>query len=102
MIEALCKKAALIKRNALAAPFERAFDQSSIKSSSLTNSTSSSAPHTSTGEEVMIIPYRDEETIFIMSKTDRVTVIFQTTFKEEADRIFGKVFLQVYHKLSPI
>jgi hypothetical protein len=26
-----------------------------------------------------------------------VTVIFSTVFREETDRIFGKVFLQVHH-----
>lgn len=39
--------------------------------------------------------YRDDETIYVQASFDRVTVIFSTMFREETDRIFGKVFLQV-------
>ena len=42
----------------------------------------------------MAIHYRDEEAIYIKASHDRVTVIFSTIFREETDRIFGKVFLQ--------
>lgn len=45
--------------------------------------------------ELMQIHYRDEEAVFIQAAPDRVTVIFSTVFREETDRIFGKVFLQV-------
>ncbi len=76
---------ALLKRNALAAPFELAFKkQKELESSS-------------TGQgDLMAIHYRDEEAIYIQAAHDRVTVIFSTVFREETDRIFGKVFLQVY------
>jgi actin related protein 2/3 complex subunit 2 len=75
---------ALVKRNALAAPFELAFKkQKELESSS-------------TGQgDLMAIHYRDEEAIYIRAAHDRVTVIFSTVFREETDRIFGKVFLQV-------
>lgn len=43
----------------------------------------------------MVLHYRDEEAIFVQAAKDRVTVIFSTVFREETDRIFGKVFLQV-------
>jgi len=43
----------------------------------------------------MQMHYRDEEAIYIRASADRVTVIFSTVFREETDRIFGKVFLQV-------
>ena len=43
----------------------------------------------------MQIHYRDEEAMYIQAAPDRVTVIFSTIFREETDRIFGKVFLQV-------
>jgi len=43
----------------------------------------------------MQIHYRDEEAMYIQAAPDRVTVIFSTVFREETDRIFGKVFLQV-------
>ncbi|HEV7735819.1 MAG TPA: hypothetical protein VGO47_00360, partial [Chlamydiales bacterium] len=74
----------LIKRNALGAPFECAFAiQKSLESN--------------VGEvgELMAIHYRDEEAIYVQPAHDRVTVIFSTIFREETDRIFGKVFLQV-------
>jgi Arp2/3 complex, 34 kD subunit p34-Arc len=75
---------ALLKRNALAAPFELAFrKQKELESSS------------SGQGDLMAIHYRDEEAIYIQAAHDRVTVIFSTVFREETDRIFGKVFLQV-------
>ena len=58
--------------------------------------TSESAPQgIQEGGEVMAIHYREEEAIYIKANWDRVTVIFSTVFREETDRIFGKVFLQV-------
>lgn len=36
------------------------------------------------------------EAIYILPSSDRVTVIFSTLFREETDRIFGKVFLQEF------
>jgi len=43
----------------------------------------------------MEIPYRNNESIFVFALQDHVTVIFSTEFKEDTDKIFGKVFLQV-------
>lgn len=47
--------------------------------------------------QLMAVHYRDEEAIYVMAAHDRVTAVFSTIFKEEQDRIFGKVFLQVCH-----
>lgn len=75
----------LLKRNALAAPFELAFKtQKQLESSG------------SGQGELLQIHYRDEEAIYIQAAPDRVTVIFSTVFREETDRIFGKVFLQEF------
>ena len=83
----MVKSLSLLKRNALAAPFESAFQtQKSLESSG-------AAPDAKS--EMMQIHYRDEEAIYIQAAPDRVTVFFSTVFKEETDRIFGKVFLQV-------
>ena len=77
-----------MKRNALAAPFEHAFaSQKSLDASG--------APADGSQSEMMQIHYRDEEAIYIQAAPDRVTVFFSTVFREETDRIFGKVFLQV-------
>jgi len=43
----------------------------------------------------MEIPYRNNESIFVFALQDHVTVIFSTEFKEDTDKIFGRVFLQV-------
>jgi actin related protein 2/3 complex subunit 2 len=84
---------ALFKRNALAAPFEHAF----------TSQKGLDSAGAGTGD-LMQIHYRDEEAIYIQASHDRVTVIFSTVFRDETDRIYGKVFLQVcapVFRLSP-
>lgn len=79
---------ALLKRNALAAPFERAFQvQKELEANG--------APADGSQSELMAIHYRDEEAIYIQAAPDRVTVFFSTVFREETDRIYGKLFLQV-------
>ncbi|KAK9249255.1 Arp2/3 complex, 34 kd subunit p34-Arc-domain-containing protein [Lipomyces tetrasporus] len=94
--EALIEKIALLKRNALAAPFEKAFAQfDELSAEAAKNSLDLSVPEDS-GADVMAIHYRDEESIFIKASHDRVTVIFSTVFREETDRVFGKVFLQEF------
>lgn len=45
--------------------------------------------------ELKIVKYREEEAIFIQASHDRVTIIFSTVFKDETDRVYGRVFLQV-------
>ncbi|KAJ3066188.1 hypothetical protein HDU98_010512, partial [Podochytrium sp. JEL0797] len=77
---ALVRSLAMLKRNALAAPFEAAFQ--------------AQTEGRNTG--VMTVNYREQESMYIMGFADRVTVIFSTQFKEEADKIFGKVFLQEF------
>lgn len=81
--DAFINSIALLKRNALAAPFEQAFrEQKQLESSG------------SNQGQLMQMHYRDEEAIYVRASADRVTVIFSTVFQEETDRIFGKVFLQ--------
>jgi len=83
--DALIMSISLMKRNALAAPFERAFQvQKSLES------------QTGGNGDLMAIHYRDEEAIYVQAAHDRVTVVFSTIFREETDRIFGKVFLQEF------
>lgn len=94
--EDLIRRLSLLKRNVMAAPFERAFDEFAQLSEEASRYTSESAPQgVKEGGEVMAIHYREEEAIYIKASHDRVTVIFSTIFREETDRIFGKVFLQV-------
>lgn len=80
-LDAFIRRVSLLKANAMAAPFERAFDDQLAGQSSA---------------DYMVIHYREDETIFIKSAADRVTVIFSTLFKEETDKILAKVFLQEF------
>jgi actin related protein 2/3 complex subunit 2 len=65
----------------MSAPFERAFSMYLQRAS---------------GKEILYVPYREEEAIYFRPQMDRITVIFSTTFKDETDRIFGRVFLQEF------
>ena len=95
--EDLVRRVSLLKRNAMAAPFERAFADFARRQEEASKFTSESAPEgVREGGEVMAIHYRDEEAIYIKASHDRVTVIFSTIFREETDRVFGKVFLQEF------
>ncbi|KAF9357943.1 hypothetical protein BGX26_002793 [Mortierella sp. AD094] len=86
--EDVIRKVSLLKRNAMAAPFERAFDAQALAEKEDTWDPSTS--------QLMTIPYRDGEVIYVQNQQDRVTVIFSTLFKEETDRVFAKVFLQEF------
>ncbi|CCD26584.1 Arc35p NDAI_0I00150 [Naumovozyma dairenensis CBS 421] len=50
----------------------------------------------STSKSLYTIRYRDDENIFIKPSNDRITVIFETIFQDETDKVFGKVFLQEF------
>jgi len=45
----------------------------------------------------VVIPFRDQETMFIKAKSDHVVVIFSTTFKDKTDQVLAKEFLQSFH-----
>ena len=71
----------------MAQPFERAFEQQiQFEEQNQHNP----------DPVLMQIHYRDQEAIYIQAQYDRVTVIFSTLFKEEVDKIFGRVFLQEF------
>lgn len=93
----LIRRISLLKRNVMAAPFEQAFDEYATLHEEASKYTSESAPQgIAEGGETRAIHYREEEAIYIKASHDRVTVIFSTVFREETDRIFGKVFLQEF------
>lgn len=93
----LIRKISLLKRNTMAAPFEQAFDEYQQLHEEASKYTTESAPQgIREGGQVRAIHYRDEEAIYIKANFDRVTVIFSTIFKDETDRVFGKVFLQEF------
>ncbi|KAI0111940.1 P34-Arc-domain-containing protein [Daldinia grandis] len=95
--EELVSKVSLLKRNAMAAPFEHAYAEHYKLKEDASKYTSEEAPQgVREGGEVMAIHYRDEEAIYVKASHDRVTVIFSTIFREETDRVFGKVFIQEF------
>uniref|UniRef100_A0A1B6E4U4 Arp2/3 complex 34 kDa subunit n=1 Tax=Clastoptera arizonana TaxID=38151 RepID=A0A1B6E4U4_9HEMI len=79
--EELVKKIGLLKRNCFASVFEKYFDFQERGEG---------------GHKQAIINYRDEETLYIEAKSDRVTVVFSTIFKDENDVVIGKVFMQEF------
>jgi actin related protein 2/3 complex subunit 2 len=96
----LIRRISLLKRNAMAAPFEQAFDEFEHFKEEAAKYTSESAPQgVQEGGEVRAIHYREQEAIYIKASHDRVTVIFSTIFQDETDRVFGKVFLQVSYSV---
>jgi actin related protein 2/3 complex, subunit 2 len=83
----------------MAAPFEQAFDEfEQLKEEASKYSPETAPQGVKEGGEVRAIHYREEEAIYIKASHDRVTVIFTTLFRDETDRVFGKVFLQVGSK----
>ncbi|KAL5596918.1 hypothetical protein BROUX41_006406 [Berkeleyomyces rouxiae] len=95
--DALIMKFALLKRNAMAAPFEAAYQEHYKLRDEASKYTTEEAPQgLREGGEVMAIHYREEESIFVKASHDRVTVIFSTIFREETDKVYGKVFIQEF------
>lgn len=93
----LISRCSLLKRNAMAAPFFEAFDEYDALSAEASKYTVESAPKgIEEGGTVRAIHYRDEEAIYIKALPDSVVVIFSVLFREDTDRVFGKVFLQEF------
>lgn len=81
----------------MAAPFEQAYKEHYELKEEASKFTSEEAPQgIREGGQVKAIHYREEEAIYVKASHDRVTVIFSTVFREETDRVFGKVFIQEF------
>lgn len=95
----LIKELSNLKRNAMAAPFEQAFNRYDelLKKYANANTYSEEIQQELFNEPVSVIKYRGiDECIYLKPSFDRVTVIFSTVFQDETDKIFGKVFLQEF------
>ncbi|KAI0393519.1 Arp2/3 complex [Xylariaceae sp. FL0594] len=93
----LISKISLLKRNAMAAPFERAYAEHYKLKEAASRYTTEEAPQgVKEGGDLMAIHYREQEAIYLKASHDRVTVIFSTRFRDETDRVFGKVFIQEF------
>jgi len=71
---------ALLKRHALAAPFYKVFADIEQKKPG----------------NLVELPYRDDEAIYLKPESDRCIVIFSINFKDPDDIVLAKVFLQEY------
>jgi len=76
-------KVSKLKRNCFASVFEKYFE----------------AQAAGNVEKRAVINYRDDETMYVEAKKDRVTVIFSTVFRDESDITFGKVFMQEFKEI---
>ncbi|CUM64391.1 uncharacterized protein PRCAT00001993001 [Priceomyces carsonii] len=95
----LIEEISFLKRHAMAAPFEQAFNRYDELTQTYANSNTYSEEIQSElqKEPVLVVKYRgSDESIYIKPSFDRVTVIFSTIFLDETDKIFGKVFLQEF------
>lgn len=72
------KQVSLLKRNCFASVFEKYFEFQERGEE---------------GHKRAVIHYREEETLYVEAKSDRVTVIFSTIFKDETDIVMSKVFM---------
>jgi actin related protein 2/3 complex, subunit 2 len=71
-----------MKRHCFAAPFEQAF------AAQIACEKGQPAP------APIVLPYRENESIFINVEKDRTTVIFSTLFRDDDDIVLSKIFLQ--------
>ncbi|XP_077129326.1 actin-related protein 2/3 complex subunit 2 [Ranitomeya variabilis] len=79
--DAMIHQAGMLKRNCFASVFEKYFRfQEEGKD----------------GERRAVIHYREDETMYVEAKKDRVTVVFSTVFKDDDDVVIGKVFMQEF------
>ncbi|AGO13655.1 AaceriAGL221Wp [[Ashbya] aceris (nom. inval.)] len=78
----------LLKMTTMAYVFQLAFDESARLAELPEERQEAAGVH--------LIQYRDDENIYIKPSGDRVTVIFETVFQGETDKVFGKVFLQEF------
>lgn len=92
----LAEKVALLRRNAMAAPFEQAFDRFDELAQEASNTNVDLYAPTKDSEPVLAIHYRPHESIYIQPSYDRVTVHFSTLFRDDTDRVLGKIFLQEF------
>jgi len=81
--EEVVKKCGLLKRNCFAAVFEKYFQFQEQGEE---------------GQQQAVIHYRDDETMYVEAKSDRVTVIFSTIFKDASDIILSEVFMREFRE----
>jgi len=81
--EEVVKKCGRLKRNCFASVFEKYFEFQEAGEE---------------GQSQAVIHYRDDETMYVEAKADRVTVIFSTIFKDASDIILSEVFMREFRE----
>merc|ERR1711902_39523 len=81
--EEIVKKCGRLKRNCFAAVFEKYFEFQERGEE---------------GQSQAVIHGRDDETMYVEAKSDRVTVIFSTIFKDASDIILSEVFMREFRE----
>lgn len=81
--EEIVKKCGRLKRNCFASVFEKYFEFQEREEE---------------GQKQAVIHYRDDETMYVQAKSDRVTVIFSTIFKDASDIILSEVFMREFRE----
>ncbi|SCU92849.1 LAFA_0F13278g1_1 [Lachancea sp. 'fantastica'] len=84
----------LLKIHVMSFAFQLAFQEFSVLSQQTQDPSSFSGSNDA--GILRHLQYRDDENIYIKPSNDRVTVIFETFFQDETDKVFGKVFLQEF------
>lgn len=82
-VEDVANSLSMLRRNCLALPLELAM-------------TSQDEGKTS---EVMVLPLRNVDTMYMQSFPDRVIVVLATKFEDPSDVVLGKVFLQEFYDI---
>lgn len=80
--ESFIARIASLKRNVIAAPFEQCFE-------ALKNGSSSSLGPVQ-------IPFRRNETMYVLPQADRIIVVYSVCFEDKTDQAIARVFLQEF------
>ncbi|CAI5723344.1 unnamed protein product [Hyaloperonospora brassicae] len=73
---------AVLKRNIIAAPFEQCFE-------ALQNGNANTL-------SPVQIPYRRNETIYVLPQADRIVIVYSVCFDDKTDQAIARVFLQEF------
>ncbi|OWZ09046.1 Actin-related protein [Phytophthora megakarya] len=76
------QRISVLKRNIMGAPFEQCFE-------ALQNGNASTLGPVQ-------IPYRRNETIFVLPQADRIVIVYSVCFEDKTDQAIARVFLQEF------
>ncbi|KAG7386741.1 Actin- protein 2/3 complex subunit 2 [Phytophthora pseudosyringae] len=76
------ERVSVLKRNILGAPFEQCFE-------ALQNGNASTLG-------AVQIPYRRNETIYVLPQADRIVIVYSVCFEDKTDQAIARVFLQEF------